>query len=155
MVCRASQTYLTTYFSVVEVHFTDVPQTVWKVLLENTPVRPFCCGLILPQFHWEEARLPLSFSFGPVLKSKSSVYICHLFHISIILFCLLGLLDNLGFLLKYLICYFSLTPSSVVSLRDFSLCINDILDPFFLAPQPLLILPVFSFSPFPTTITLR
>lgn len=104
--------------------------TVWKVLFENIPVRPFSCGLILPQFHWEEARLFLSFCFGPVLKSKSSLYICHLFHICIILFCLLGLLDNLGFLLKYPICCFSLTPSSVVNLRDFYLCINDIFDPF-------------------------
>lgn len=59
--------------------------------------------------------------------------------------------DTLGFLLKYLICYFSPTPSSVVNLRDFYLCINDIFDPFFLVLQPPLTWPLFSFYPFSNT----
>lgn len=59
--------------------------------------------------------------------------------------------EILGFLLKYLICCFSPTSSSVVNLRDFYLCINDIFDPFFLVLQPPLTWPLFSFNPFSNT----
>lgn len=105
-----------------------------------------------PQMYWEkEASLLLSFAFGPVPKAKSSICISHLFDIRVVLFCLLRLLTPLDFYWKYLICYFSPTPSSVVNLRDFYLCINDIFDPFFLVLQPPLTWPLFSFNPFSNT----
>lgn len=84
-----------------------------------------------------------------IFQSPSHLfYFSRLFHMCY--FLSLRAPDMLGFLFKYLICYFS--PLHILlSSRNFYLCINNIFDPFFLAPQPPLTLPVFSFSPFSST----
>lgn len=116
------------------------------------------CRLILtPQFHWkEEARLLLLFSFGllPKWLSSFNVQLIHFYQSPVLRLCYSlpspGAHDTPGFLLKHQIWSFPPHPSFVVNLRDLNLWIN-IFDPFFLAPQPPLTLPVFCLSLFSNT----